>query len=579
MENPYIRFLAAYGPIPDGNAMYDEFVQQEASRWGFSPLNIPEDMVTTVTCMVREGLSVILTGTAGDGKTWTARKVCEGFAPSAWQSQELETRIEHDRGHVTFVKDLSEMNANEQADLFTRLLPALRGDGAEQFVVCVNDGQLLAALRAHGDATVGADIRTMLRDDLREPKDDRPFRLINMSRLPRDTVVGQVILAMMDHDGWDRCPQACPALTSQTAPCPIRENRLRLQADGSNTLSSRLSELIHLSAADGHHLPLRQIMILVVNALLGERSSTSRPIMDCERARWIAQNQAYDLTNPFANMFGANHSSEARERIAAFATLAAFEVGHETDNAVDGGLLEAERVELPDDPVYGTTLLNDACHAYAEDPSGAFDELRVPLSHQRCRLFFTLPEGDGIETPWRLSVLHYAATYLSALDEESGRKIARPLILRGLNRTLTGSMTETDDALWLTEPSGVFRGRARHLLVYQPISWSGFGVRLVLDAPSQRGRPLHLEVEIQGRLLGRLILTPTLFEFLARVANGALPNGFDSECLQEVRTFQVRCAGGLAAALREQGLHPGAREIDATDRRLKDAPIGLMEAM
>jgi hypothetical protein len=115
--------------------------------------------------------------------------------------------------------------------------------------------------------------------------------------------------------------------------------------------------------------------------------------------------------------------------------------------------------------------------------------------------------------------------------------------------------------------------------VYQPIGWSGFGVRLVLDPPPQDGRPLHLKVEVQGRSLGRLVLTPTLFEFLARVADGALPHGFGSECLQEVRTFQVRCAGGLADALRAQGERPGTREIDATDRRLKDAPIRLMGAI
>jgi len=43
MNNPLIEFLAAYGPVANGQNMYDEFVLKAAKEASVEPLSIEED--------------------------------------------------------------------------------------------------------------------------------------------------------------------------------------------------------------------------------------------------------------------------------------------------------------------------------------------------------------------------------------------------------------------------------------------------------------------------------------------------------------------------------------------------------
>ncbi|NGP16604.1 hypothetical protein [Devosia aurantiaca] len=139
-------------------------------------------------------------------------------------------------------------------------------------------------------------------------------------------------------------------------------------------------------------------------------------------------------------------------------------------------------------------------------------------------------------------------------------------------------MTETSDRLWLTQPSGVFKGAGIPILVTGPIGWSGRPYSLNLAAPTKPGRPPMLQLNAAYPPVGTLAslpLTPTLFEYLMRVSDGALPMSFSNQCFQDVRNFQIRCVGQILD--REDGDTSNFKAVDTDDEFLAERSIGALE--
>ena len=77
----WIQFLRQYGPVPHNDNMYDETIQRAIAHSGLRPVEFDapylQDLVTLLGSPSPE--SIILTGTAGDGKTYLCRKVWEAL--------------------------------------------------------------------------------------------------------------------------------------------------------------------------------------------------------------------------------------------------------------------------------------------------------------------------------------------------------------------------------------------------------------------------------------------------------------------------------------------------------------------
>lgn len=598
IDNPLIAFLAAYGPTSDGNNMYDEFVVQAAKSAGLDPIEIPQQRSAQIKADVtaQEPISVLLTGTAGDGKTYTARHVLNELSGGslAWGNTDPEIPFDCiENGYrIHFIKDLSEIDNATKQSLIPRLLKAFyRDEGVRDvYVVCVNDGHLIKTWREHmGDDARAAEVlqtfQRLLKDD-QDHIDGLAFRLVNMSRTSHAETLDAIIGATCNHSAWSACPASCPAMSEKT-PCPIRENRKVLLEIGAATLRSRLRSLIEIAAADDKHLSIRQLMILVVNALLGDAKGTATPLLNCHRARLRAGAAEYDATNPFSNVFGDNHPKIRRMQFTAFEALDNFGIGYETNNFFDDDLLDAG-TSLPDHARYGHPLFDDIRNNYRDNPEHHIDDLRSALIAQRRRLFFTTEDvshkGDRETCPWQLSVHHHGDLYINLLRPAAERdadsfKWTRARILLGLNRTLTGSLTGTTDRLWLTQPSGVYLGMDVPLLVGQPINWQGYPYYLRLDPPSNPGRAPQLElVSSENRqTMSSLSVSPTLFEYLMRVAEGALPTSFSNQCFQDIRNFQIKCVGSILRYNKDRDIEIQYVAVDTDSERLGESPIGILE--
>ncbi len=112
-RNGWVVFLRQYGPVAGNDAMYDEHVLNSAKRNGVTPLRL--DTGGTLEEIVANFLSeaprsVVLTGTAGDGKTWLCREVWQSLGGSAqvWASDVKVRALELPCGaRLVVLKDLS----------------------------------------------------------------------------------------------------------------------------------------------------------------------------------------------------------------------------------------------------------------------------------------------------------------------------------------------------------------------------------------------------------------------------------------------------------------------------------------
>jgi hypothetical protein len=73
--------------------------------------------------------------------------------------------------------------------------------------------------------------------------------------------------AITNYPVWEHL-EACPCHNTQT--CPIWENRARIRGESdAGLLQQRLTALVELSEQNDIHFPVRQLLALVANILLG----------------------------------------------------------------------------------------------------------------------------------------------------------------------------------------------------------------------------------------------------------------------------------------------------------------------
>ena len=569
--NPLVEFLASYGPLDSADNMYDEFVVDAAERMNCQPILIEQPLVEELAEELSSDLarSVILTGTAGDGKTYTARKILEKLSggKKAWGTTDKVLDFEHNGRRIRFVKDLSELNDAHKDELFPDVCASLAGGDGYVFVICVNDGHLLKFFRDRKKKCKhGKELHREISERLRrgnECESNYAFKLINMSRQDHTNLVSSIIDQVVDHPGWEDC-KGCPILNAAENPCPIRTNLSLLGEKEDPSIRARLQDMVRMASSDGKHLSIRQLLLLTVNIVFGDRKGSRKvALLNCRTAKNRAKNAEYDLTNPYANIFGDNLKEDDRRRHGVFPVFEEFGVGQETNNFFDQGIMRENR-EFPDNPVYGERIFKrhrDRYRANAEEDLGSFFSAIVS---QRRRLFFSVEvscdqsDSEARRSPWNLTVFKHGASHCRLLKKDNAdtgqdlKNIRREIIL-GLNRMMSGYMTRTDDCLWIIEPSGVYRGRETPLVVGHAGQRKLGKAVLSFKFPQDSSSPPRIEVDV-GRDKSPVILRlrPSLVECLIRVAQGALPSSFSFECIKEVERFQLELVAALEDVRGEQ---------------------------
>lgn len=585
-KNPLVDFLRHYGPIPAQDNMYDELIGRQSNEYGVQAINIPLARLRDLLANFRspDPVTTVLTGTAGDGKTYHCRRVFEelGGNREVWLRGKKQLSIplpETDR-ELVIVKDLSELTEADKARLLPEVCHALRGGNDSRcYLIAANDGQLLATWRRWAakhpdDEQLFRKIEALLVED-RETREDLPLRIYNLSRGDSGSLFDELIEHIVEHPAWARCT-GCPAAAGGgESACPILLSRARLRREASGTwrFRPRLVDLIELASANDIHLPIRHLLILAVNILLGDAKYPRRnePLLTCYRAQRRAKDGIYKHTNPYANAFGANLDTKKRTQYLAFHALSSFGIGLETENEFDDLLVfgpyeareDFHRLVESDDH-FGDAIYRRERENYLEGDRRDLSDFQRALEAQRQRLFFELdpPPDVAAFNPWRLTVFRHAGDYLAfrrALRDPSQRiDHWAKLLARGLNRTFSGMMIETDSEIYLATGGGDGRARVARFLAREPIAVNqpGYAPYLVFDWPEGRPNPRIAVVRPtrERQTVAEIELRLTHFEYLMRVASGSLPASFSRQCFEEFHGFKLRLLDELVRLDEEFGI-------------------------
>ncbi|MES2885642.1 MAG: hypothetical protein V4709_12605 [Pseudomonadota bacterium] len=587
----WISFLRQYGPIPTKDNLYDENLQRRSRKTGIQQILFKhpyEDRVQR--CFDDSGIlgSVILTGTAGDGKTFLCGRIWAALngSPEVWAGQDSYLQ------HSLLLPALAGRNArtvqlhvfrdlsawvppqgspwpSEKLDLMRRFcLSMFDVEPNEVFLLAANDGQLAETLRRLPDEDVVVRSRRTVEEMLvagREQLEGASLHLFNLSRGSSAELFDLALNALLSHPGWDQCRSEIEAPEQLFGDqCPIRRN-YELLAEP--LIRKRLRALLELCDQNGLHVPVRQLLILLSNAVLGHRGVKEQLMQASDVPKVIAKGDRH-LASLYSNIFGGNLPESRRNSIAIFEYLERFQIGQETTNRVDNILIFGESHEhlqaqfdrlVRSDPFYGADVAYTAAkQEYIEGSTDGADSSARFLSMlvaQRRALFFKVPdeEIDQIRL-WDLTVFRYGGEYLDQVlsSLSQGKTVRRGLLgrlVRGMNRIFTGMLLSSEHELLIASSASLSQARVSRFLearIQVAPQFTGERVEILMLE-----RHPVLRVGLSREMKADFRLTLTRFEYLSRVAEGAMPSSFSKECFEDVMAFKSQLMRLLQARNQE----------------------------
>jgi len=585
----WIRLLRAYGPVADNEAQQAEHVDRLANYLGIPKLAFCHPARTIlVDCFPKESgafRNVVLTGTAGEGKTSLCFELVSeltgGPPKGANGVEEIQIDTPYGQRKVTLIYDVTAWRkktngylTKEAVALLDRMAESSFGNGGEFFVLAVNDGQMhelflalppdaseklrrleksLIGLHASGESDCG----------------DR-LRLVNLSKVPSERIMELCLAAVLDRPEWS-CfeEEADQALFSESF--SLSRNFKRLNTPD---VRRKLIMLARIADVTGHHLPTRGMLCLLANALLGHPAARDRVIRPGTEANALAKDEPSQQASLHRTLFGENLTPHNRRKREVYRFLAMLHIGDETTNDLDELFIFGSRDPDPElQAAYQELIATDPylqrnpdfdslLKRYIRGDINSDEETRgflVELAAERRRVFLQASEAQLHKYYlWKTSVFHHAREYLEEILRplETGKPPAR-LHLRklasGLNRIWTG--------LLLAEHANEVYLATGLDLTTSPIS-DIYLSQLDLDSDppgleitrKESGSVPEAVLRSNGREF-RFGLTLPRFEFLARVADGAMPSSFSRESCADFMSLKQRCLRDLQLKANSRSLH------------------------
>ena len=602
----WIRLLRAYGPVADNEAMQAEHVDKLANSLGIPKLAFDHpartlllDCFPTATGAFR---NVVLTGTAGEGKTSLCFELVFQLTGSRTRGvngvEQIRVQTPAGPRTITLIYDVTAWRkrtdghlSESDVALLERMAKSSFDTADDYFVLAVNDGQMHELFRAL-PRDVPESIRRLERSliDLHarhECDSGNRLRLVNLSMVPSERIMELCLAAVLDRPEW-ACFEEEPENALFSASFSLARNFRTLNTP---EVRAKLMTLARIADVAGHHLSIRGVLCMLSNALLGHPDAKDRVLRPGAEVNALAKAGFPHRAALHRNLFGENLTVTSRRKREIYRFLSMLHIGEETTNDLDELFVFGSRdQELR--PAYDELVAADPNHQrnpdfdavlrrYIRGDINSDDETRMFLSElavERRRIFIQASaEQFHKYSLWKTTVFHHAREFLDEVVApiEAGKAPAR-LHLRklatGLNRIWTGLLlSDHANEIYLTTGLDLTTSAVSDIFLSQlELDSEPPGLEVVRK---EVGSAPEVVLRAKGREF-RFTLTLPRFEFLCRVADGAMPSSFSRESCADFMSLKQRC-------LRDLKLRASTRSLQLIDvdgsGTIQRMPIHLVE--
>lgn len=558
VRNPFVDYLTRYTTAsPDHEAAFDEFIAQAPPPAG-GPLRLQTRVEAFLrACFERpDPPSVILTGNAGDGKTYLCRQIVIAFAGRLFDDWEplAEQPLERDGLRLRVIKDLSELDEAEGANILQSLAGTLQDNGpAERYLIAANEGRLRDLLGRANEPALYKEVEEQLLHGVHVGSSS--LVVINLTAVTTSSFVPAVLRWMTDDAHWEACIP-CPIRER----CPVRHNSIRLRdAHVAGRVQLLYQVLEHLDI----HVTVRDMLIHLAYTLTGDQRCPELQLLDARHAD--RSRLAY-----YANVWGGPEGNAFRRKASVVQHLDRLRIGDhslfEIDDFIVNGA-ESETEASAHKQLFAPAVDLDFRRfgqdrtAYVEGGAErrAGEEARALLgwlAHIRRKLFFEWHDTQRVN---QLIAFRYLDSYLRLLGDDRGshEEVRRQLVL-GLNRAFSRLYLTDSDTLYVTSQYLHSAEQSRPLV---RLAIPTGAIILQVDKREEqafdRAWPdLYLRIGAPPALQLHNFEDPPrpqswrlnllLFEYLMRLAHGGTFNVLAAECELSVRNLKERLLSAFA---------------------------------
>lgn len=550
----WVAYLHGLGPTSSNTNAFDEWLTRTIRKTGIRPVEITCDsdgeIIETAQEIVSNGQPAVLllTGMAGDGKTRMARVLWKSLAQQAanneaWDNESIPTlELKDNFGNpytVTFVKDLSgDMTEESEQERACKMITKVPS-GTCRVIAC-NHGRLLERIRKEsneGAARLADDIEKMLfkrnKSAIFPTQSGHTIYFFDLSVFDPSEKFEQVLGQICGRSEWQKCRE-CPCHEK----CAIDQNRQALWDDEKHELKTpakRQAEIIRLIGCNGVHLPIRDLLIVASNDILGSHSLASprkkKRLITC--ADVLRNYQAGEPTESyvFANLLGENILPVDRKKNIVFREFPRFGIGDYAPRQADKMLTESDTLKTIGKTTgdFIAQRLWGLNSQYEQRYAGKL------LRMKRQALFFVCPDNDAFKR-WSLTAFSFGGQFVELLSIISQPRHVSPLLVKGMNRVFTGQFVSEDKDVLVTTAgtnSKTMQGellRCEIRVKQRSVTCGVFVMSNPAGLPIIRFKEPDVELDSP--------LTPHLFEFFMRMGSGYVPESFSKECLSQA--FQLK---------------------------------------
>ena len=553
----FFKLLAAYAPTSQNKASYDEHVTKYAKRLGVNEINIDNGLFLKLFNSFHEKhKSIIISGSAGDGKTYLLRKLYEelNLNDDNWNSTYIP-ELEFDEYKIRFIKDFTEIEQEDKLNVLDGLYSAIYKNSNELYFIAANDGILTDTLRDYLETKpYFLELLNNIEDHIELNTINDGLMLLDLSQTSSSKNFELLLNEILVY--CDKYESSCPSLTNKEVFCPIHSNIKLLKE---KYIQKQLISIIRTCDLNYNHITLRKLFMLISNMILGYKGE-KRIFNNCEAAiEHFKISPKKSDASLYNNVFGENLSKSKREE-SPFKELRELRIGYETTNNIDSFLLfgDIKNKELYQEKLLNpffdlATFRNIKANYLNDSDEESSKEIQDFLVFLRRHLFFNLDKQMKIEdikinTRELIAYAHANKFYDEiVLPLKAGKRPQKSIIKElalGLNRVFLGELISKDgnDRLYIaTSLTGTMSKLSSEVIeeiVFNKKSTNeGIHLKLIHGFDEEYCKVI-LEIEFGGSIIAKLELDLHMFEFLCRISDGILPTSFSVEYYERVLTFK-----------------------------------------